>query len=542
MDKIERFLTRYEPIILLLLLAAILVVNCQGLSWGLPGRWNPDELVGVVNLALDGLEQFDLTNFDYPSLPKYFMLFIGQVTDSLGYPRATFFVVSRFFSAFLGAMTAWLAYALARQVGARRWSALLAALLMATSSEIALNSHFAHNDMYVTYFAGLTLFLALKYMNTGRKFWLYLAFFSAGLTASSKYNGGIIVLTAVLAYILVEGRQVYRDSLRSFETLFVGAGVSILGYGIGTHTALTSFSFYIKRLMPALWRHANYNRTPSSQPGLLRQWGVMESAFGDMAYALFIISLVAALILGVLWLLKRMPFERKRVYQLVLVVAAVVALDLPILGSYNVQRRFFLPLLAPLAVVSSVMLDGFVDWLRKRGWNKLTPLVMAVIVVILVSSDLRVASVNLSIMNDARTTAGAFILTLPPGASYEYTNYTPNFDETRYKNILGYPLIFLKFPEDVLPEDSRFEYNSGEAGIEERKPDYLVISSLVYDRFDDDYICQVHQADCDFFKRLMAGETNYTLIGDFAYRLPEYLPDIRITFINPDIKIYQRKP
>ena len=47
--------------------------------------------------------------------------------------------------------------------------------------------------------------------------------------------------------------------------------------------------------------------------------------------------------------------------------------------------------------------------------------------------------------------------------------------------------------------------------------------------------------ECDFFATLLAGETSYELIGDFAYVLPSFLPQIEIAFVNPEIQIFQKK-
>lgn len=538
--KLERFLEKYEALVLILLLGAVLLVNVQGIAWGLPGHWDPDELGVVVSSALDGLVKFDQTNFDYPSLPKYVMLFIGRVTDALGYSRYAYLLAARFFSVFLGGMVTWLAYGLVRQVGGKRWSALLAAVLVSTSSELALNSHFAHNDLYVTFFAGETVYFVLRFMNTKGKGWLYAAFFTAGLTASSKYNGGMIVLLAMAAYALIEGRKVYQEKLRTFETVFVGAGLSILGYGVGTYTALASFSFYIKRLLPALWRHANYNRTPTSQPGLLSQWAVMQSAFGDVATVLFLVSVAGLVVLAGLVLANRIKGDRQRFMLALMVVGAVIALDLPILASFNVQARFFLPLLPLLAVTVAVVIEYFMDWMRPRRLVKAASLVMAGMLIVVGVECVRLASVGLTIQNDARIPAGRFIATLPGNSSIEFTLYTPNIDESHFLIAQKYPLFFLKFKDQELPTDSRFVYNTGEQGIENRKPDYLVISSIIYMRFKDAYICQRHQEECDFFKRLLAGETNYRQIADFQYKLPRFFPGIDMTFINPEIKVYER--
>lgn len=540
-QKMDAWISKNESFIIIILLFAVLLVNSQGLAWGLPGRWNPDELVGVVNLALEGLEKFDQNNFDYPSLPKYFMLFLGRMSDALGYPRINFFIASRYFSVFLGGMVVWLSYALVRQMGGNYWSALLAALLTASNSELALNSHFAHNDLYVTFFAGMTLLFSLKYVHSKQKGWLYFAFFAAGLTASSKYNGGLIVLVALLAFFLAEGRQVFRSVLNLFETIFVGAGLSVIGYGVGTPTALTSFSFYIKRLIPALMRHANYNINPSSVRGYLKQWSVMQATFGVPAYTLFILSMVALAAIVIPLLLRRITLEKEFHARLLLVFTAILLLDLPILVSINVQSRFFLPMLAPLAAASAIAAELLVKWLEQRNKQKMIMLAFIGLAVIIVYSGMRVLSTDLLIKNDSRELAKPFLSKLPSGSSVEYTAYAPNFEnEKRFSSFFQYPLFFLKYEGQELPKGSGFEYNTGEAGIEDRKPDYLIISSFTYSRFKNEYTCQRHQADCDFFNNLLAGKTNYREMAAFKYELPPYLPKVSLSFINPEIRVYER--
>jgi hypothetical protein len=47
--------------------------------------------------------------------------------------------------------------------------------------------------------------------------------------------------------------------------------------------------------------------------------------------------------------------------------------------------------------------------------------------------------------------------------------------------------------------------------------------------------------ECDFFKRLLAGEvTTFRLVEEFTYTLPSWLPDVFISAVNPEIRIYQR--
>ena len=538
-NKIEAILQKYEPLLLLLILSGVLIVNSRGLSWGLPGLWNPDELAKTVSLALDGLTKFDLSDLNYPSLPKYFMLFFGWITESLGYPRATFFLVARFISVFFSGMLTWIAYSLVRKMGGTYLGAFLAALLVATNSEIALQSHFAHNDLYVTFFVCLAIYFLVSFNNTRKKAWLYLSFFTCGMAASSKYPGGIIIIVIFITYLLIERVNIFKNLVSTFETIFVGTGLCFLGYGMGTPQAITWLSYYVKRLIPALSNHATYARLPGSKTGLFIQWGVLRASLGNITYWFYMLSFVAMLVLIFLVLSRRIKYDNRRISNMMIVFGSILALDLPILISYNVQPRFFLPMYPLFSVIGALLATGLLESVRSSKYEKTIPVVYLLMILFVSTSLMRQMSVVMTIKNDARITAGEFIDTLPAGSSFEITWYTPNVDEEKYK-VSQYPLYFLKHEGEELPIDSRFEYNMGESGIEERKPDYLVISSYIYNRFDNEQICLQYPAECDFFVRLQSGDTNYKDIGTYEYTLPKILPQLDLVFINPDILVYER--
>jgi hypothetical protein len=47
--------------------------------------------------------------------------------------------------------------------------------------------------------------------------------------------------------------------------------------------------------------------------------------------------------------------------------------------------------------------------------------------------------------------------------------------------------------------------------------------------------------ECDFFKKLLAGKVaTYRLLKEFTYSLPPYLPQVSISAVNPEIRIYER--
>ena len=141
--------------------------------------------------------------------------------------------------------------------------------------------------------------------------------------------------------------------------------------------------------------------------------------------------------------------------------------------------------------------------------------------------------------NDARIPAGEFIKTLEPGTHVEYTLYPPHVPENHFSIARNYPIYFTKYPGEDVPTNKPYKYNLGEAGLYERGADYLIVDSFTYKRFSNDYNCEANPVECDFFKKLLVGETSLRLLGEFEYSLPPYLPQIDLTFVNPEIKVYK---
>ena len=187
-----------------------LLITLPRIAWGAPDLWHPDEIVKEAGTALFGDYQFDEENFDYPSLPKYVLYGIGKVVYSLGYDRADFIIAARSLSAVLVGLVVALAYALTRLLGGKVLSVVLAALLLISSSELVLNSRFAHNDLYLAFFSTLAILSTLLYRRSGGKGWLYLSFLLVGLAASSKYNGLSLVIVPLAVYFLLQRKVVVQ--------------------------------------------------------------------------------------------------------------------------------------------------------------------------------------------------------------------------------------------------------------------------------------------------------------------------------------------
>ena len=541
MEKTNKPLITFETWIPLFLGLVFFGITAPGVSWGAPDIWHPDELVIRVQQALNGEWQFDSTNFDYPSLPKYVMYGIGKIVYGLGYSKENFIVAARLFSVLLGSLVVGLSYRVTRLMGGGVFTGILASILLITNSQMATDSRWAHNDLYVTFFVFLSVYFLVQYSLTGKRVWLFLTFLGVGLAASSKYNAGSLILAPILLYLFVEHKKKVSNFLEMGIVIFHGLMISAIGYAIGTPKSILWLAFYIKRLLPALKHHAVYGREPGSTIGLLGQWSTLGQVLGWFVF----IWVVVAIVYTVITLVKKFADSKELVgKQLasVAILTSMVLIDIPIIISYNYPNRFFLPLLPMLFVLVALFTQDEFQFFKDHGKRYINYALIGVVVLVISSSFLRVVSVYLLFKNDPRIPASAFLQTLPQGSRIEYTLYPPSINRQQFSNPHNYPLIFIKYEDFTLPSSGAYDYNVGEVGIEQRKPDYLIIDSFTYERFNDPYVCSLHQADCDFFRRLLAGETNYRLLETFSYSLHRYLPDPQIGFVNPTIKVYQRKP
>ncbi|MDK1117346.1 MAG: hypothetical protein QGM50_01010, partial [Anaerolineae bacterium] len=62
---------------------------------------------------------------------------------------------------------------------------------------------------------------------------------------------------------------------------------------------------------------------------------------------------------------------------------------------------------------------------------------------------------------------------------------------------------------------------------------------FTYARFGNEFICETNPVECDFFTKLLAGETDLRLLASFEYRLPSFLPSLSLAAVNPVVKVYE---
>jgi hypothetical protein len=525
-----------------LLLIIFILIAVNNISWGAPATWHPDEIAIRVKKALNDEWDFDTVNFDYPSLPKHAMYGVGKLATSLGYGDHILESL-RLISVVLGGALVALTYKLSRRIGGAPLTSLLAGLFALTCSELLLNSSFAHNDIYLAFFVTLTTFALVKYFESTERIWLYLTCLVIGLAASSKYNGVSLIAVPLFLFVRINFRSILKERLRTIETLVLSIGLFFGGYAIGTPKAATWFAFYAKNAIPAITKHARYGWQPGASNGLILQWGVLNSALGLPLFILVLVSIVffiLEIILDHKGTSEKETEKPERNKLIPILLLVLLAYDIPILLSYNVQPRFFTSMIPILAVLAALFVEKSYRYAKQKevGWGNV--LIVISCLMILLYGGLRSAGVLLSFANDQRIPATEYVDNLPRNIRLEYTLYPPRVNREEFARAHNYPIQFLKFPDQEVPTSPHFEFNTGEVGIEDRKPDYLIVDSFTYARFSEEYVCQIHQADCDFFNRLLAGEANYELVEVFEYDLPRFVPAVNIAFLNPDIRVYQR--
>lgn len=541
-DEMKNRFDRLDKLIpwILMILFALIAVN--NISWGTPRVWHPDELAIRVSKALNDDWEFDTINFDYPSLPKYVMYGVGNLAIKLGYADKTLESL-RLISVILGGAIVALTYKLSRKVGSSPLLAFLAAALALTCSELVLNSSFAHNDIYLAFFITITAFAVIRYAESSNRIWLYVSFLLIGLATSSKYNGVSVILVPGLLFISKNYRDILKNWLRNLETIIISAVSFAAGYAIGTPKSATWFAFYAKNAIPAITNHAKYGWEPGAKNGFFTQWGTLNSALGLPLFILAMVSIVY-ITYRILkdWVASRSGNDQTKQFNqpVSVLLLILLAYDIPILFSYNVQPRFFTSTVPLLVILSALFVELIVDYINVKGIAWVNIAIVIFCIGILAYGGLRTSGVVLSFANDQRIPATEFVKGLEEGTKIEYTLYPPNVNKEQFYTAHNYPIQFLKFPDQEVPKNPFFDFNIGEVGVEDRKPDYLVIDSFTYARFSDEYICQRHAADCAFFEKLLAGEANYELIKVFEYDLPGFIPPVNVEFLNPDIRVYQR--
>jgi 4-amino-4-deoxy-L-arabinose transferase-like glycosyltransferase len=202
-----------------------LTLRIWSIRFGLPYLYNSDEPVPVI-IALRVIQtgNLDPQFFNWPSLLMYlnatvyygyFILgkWAGMFTSPADFPppdieamavgRAAMpevWMLGRGISAIAGTLSVICVYMMARQMRQGRWTAWLAALIMAVDPINIRNSQLIRPDTLAVLFLLLTALFALKIADAPRLEYYLLGGVAAGLAAASKYNAGLGFVALLAAH------------------------------------------------------------------------------------------------------------------------------------------------------------------------------------------------------------------------------------------------------------------------------------------------------------------------------------------------------
>lgn len=352
-----------------------LVLRVVGITYGFPFIFHPDE-PSVIRTAL-GLRFFpNPDHFDWPHLYFYVNYFLYMIFAKVRvfitplkdlFPlvwndELIFYLLTRVLSALLGALTIIPVYFIGRNLFNRRIG-LLSALIFALLPFHIKHSHYALIDVPMVFLLTWALFFASQvYLWGENKYYLLFGLF-AGLAASTKYNGALIILSLLLAHVfrVVEARE-SLFSIKAIKGLFIAAVASVLGFLVGTPFALLDYSTFLITDGPkgALWQFANVGKVPFIEQ--IKQFidALLFKISDDTGYTFM--SLFAMSILLLIFKSQRRHLSRL----LFLVIPAIVYLFY-ISGFEKNRSHYYLISYPFIAILAAFAFSEIADFFKKKN-------------------------------------------------------------------------------------------------------------------------------------------------------------------------------
>jgi 4-amino-4-deoxy-L-arabinose transferase-like glycosyltransferase len=236
----DRFLTSRRAgafAILAVVLATATAARLWYLDAGVPHSVGIDE-PQIVDRALRILRTGDWNPhiFDYPTLVIYLQAMVailrflwgalgGQWASLDAFSIAAVYSSGRVVAAAIGVATVWLTYRLGLELSSRS-IALLAAAQIAVRPLHVRESHFILTDVPMTALTTLAVWLSVRAARLGTMRAYGWAGAACGFAAAAKYNGGIVLVAALAAWLLHERSS--PDRMRKLAAIAGGAALAFL--------------------------------------------------------------------------------------------------------------------------------------------------------------------------------------------------------------------------------------------------------------------------------------------------------------------------
>ena len=510
----------------------------QGITWGWVEDWNRSQI------ALRALHALRPSDYMKPPFHTYFnhvlvvwpidgVMRIAQVPkERLKIANPAKLIGSRLVTTALFLATIALAYSFSRR-SYGRFSAVIIALLFATSAGFVAHAHFLTADVPLLFWM-LAAFCAADRLVSAPSTWNYaVAGFLTGIAIATKYNGLAVGIAFLVAHFFATKGESLRWMILNRQ-LGIGLGMALLGFLFGCPTA----PYEPKRF----WHDFIYNYavTPrySGQPDRANYLG----ALGRIPEILGIpgaIFIAVLAILSCILILRRRELSDAATRGFIL-SSAVFLLYILKIGTFpRTETRYVLPALPFLILMIGPALQTF----ERRKW------ILALVVPVLTYNCLCSYLVGKRFNDDPRMKAQLWMIkNVPPGSVIESSgtcpqwSKLPDFDasEIRLPHMTGRLELFQKtFPQWVQPLVAENEANPDPrlftaAALEKRNPNYITIFSPDY-RVPSETVRR-------YYGDILTGKFPYAIVfdGDIP-SAPKWIYPRTIDSLSGRIIILQRK-
>lgn len=522
MKSFVGFVQRSDWVLVAVLLLG-LVLRFWGIGFGLPYTVAPDEPTHF-DIGLHIFETGDLNPhwLNYPSLMFYInalalvpFYLIGRLTGAFATPAdipapeivtmgvgrlalPSEFLLSRSITAIFGLGCVLLVYLIGQNLSDHKWVARIAALFLAISPAAVYNSHLIRPDTLAVFFALVSLWWAMRILDSD-SIWNYIgAGLAAGFAVSSKYNMAPIVLPLVAAHLLRHGALGLKR-----KELVLGLVASAVGFLATTPYSVLDYPTFVQQFTGAV---SNQVTGHAGTEGSTVSWYLSFLWTNEGILA------IAGAIQGA-----RLAVSRSK--------RGLVLLSFPLVyyGFINLfivrNDRTILPVLPFFHLLAAMFVVDLFGWITQtvRLKSRVAFVPMAAVIALMIAWPLQtaLASDQLLLATDGRDAARDWLnANLPPGSRVAEESYTPYLDTRRF--VVQGVTAMIDHPIDWYVQNG-FEYLVFSQGMYARfyeRPDLYGPWIDEYNRFFD-HFAQVKSFD----------ENGYEIR---VYRTDSVLPSHRV--------------
>jgi len=224
------------------ILTLALALRVWGIGFGLPYEYHVDEVQYIRQAASMGARGLEPVWWNNPPFYKYVLL--GEYTGLFGIGKllgwytstadfgaqhildpTRLYLLGRATSALLGTLTVLVVYWLGKSAYNGRVG-LLAAWFLSVCFIHVRDSHYAVNDVPLTFFVTIVLLAAVKIVRSGERKWYALAGAAMGLGFATKYSAAFALLPVSLAHFLSPEVQLKRLSCLRVRRLAIAVAIA----------------------------------------------------------------------------------------------------------------------------------------------------------------------------------------------------------------------------------------------------------------------------------------------------------------------------